>query len=211
MEQNKTHALPSPPSLMKSLTAGFDVVTRHLSLILFSIGLDLLLWFGPQIHFIRLLEPILDEFNSIPEVSETGSIELLAEGFRRLNLLSILRSFPVGIPSMMALRAPLDNPIGSQPLTIDLSSSGIAFLLWIGLTLAGIGLGTLYFTLISQACLFDSLDIRSALSQWLRNFAHVLLLSLILVISLIMFMLPMSCLMSIFDVSIPLIIVIFLL
>ncbi len=190
-------ATPTPPSLMRSLTAGFDAITRHIGLILFSIALDLLLWFGPQVRLIRLVEPYLKEFNSIPEIEGTGSLELLVEGFQRLNLLSILRTFPVGIPSLIALRAPLELPLSLPPSLIDLSSPGIASILWITLTLTGIGLGTLYFSLISQVSRFDSIDLPSALARWPRQFAYVLLLSLFWIISLFIFMLPMSCLMSI--------------
>lgn len=196
MENAKSQILPTPPSLMRSLTAGFDVITRHIGLILFSIGMDLLLWFGPQIRLLKMITPFLEEFNSIPELKDTGSTDLLIEGFSRLNLISLLRTFPIGIPSMMALRSPIDTPLLYKPLVIDLGSTWAASVGWILITVTGICLGAFYFSLISQASLDDRLDFRSALSLLPRNFGNILLLSVAWIIALFIFMFPVSCIMS---------------
>jgi len=187
----------APPSLMKSLMAGFDVVSKHISLIVFSVALDLLLWFGPQVHLVRLFEPVLEEAASIPEMRSAGSIDLLRAGAERLNLISVMRSFPVGIPSLMAGRSPVDTPLAQNPVSLDLASFWFAAGLWGVLILMGVGVGTLYFSMVAQAALFDRLDLRQALADWPRNFGHVLMLTAFWFVLIALFMLPLSCLLSI--------------
>ncbi len=46
------------PSLMKSLTAGFDAISNHVWLVLFTLVLDELLWFGPRLRIASLFEEI---------------------------------------------------------------------------------------------------------------------------------------------------------
>ena len=60
MTQADSKVYPTPPSLIKTLLAGFDVITNHIWLILFSISLDVLLWFGPQIRIKSIIQSMLD-------------------------------------------------------------------------------------------------------------------------------------------------------
>ena len=68
MESTNLKVVLTPPSLIKSLMAGFDAVSNHVSLILFSVLLDLLLWFGPHLRIARLFEPIFQQVAAYQEM-----------------------------------------------------------------------------------------------------------------------------------------------
>ncbi len=181
--------------------AGFDVVTNHIGLILFSIGLDLLLWLGPQVHLVKVFEPLFIQASELPDMQSTGTLDLLRQGASQFNLVGILRAFPVGVPSMMTARAPSDTPLMLNPILIELSTFWQALGLWVLLVLAGIGFGTLFFTMVSQAAIFDRLDLRQALTEWPRNFGHVILLTVFWYVMIAILLLPLSCLLSILLLS----------
>jgi hypothetical protein len=181
---------------MKSLTAGFDVVSNHFSLILFSVLLDFLLWIGPHVRLMKVIEPIFREAAAIPEMQKSESLGLLRSGAERLNLLGVIRTFPVGIPSLMAGRSPLESPF-SRLQILDVETFWHAAGLWLLFLLAGLAFGTLYFSLVAQATVLDKMNFRQALSSWPHNFGQVLLLTAFWYLLISIFLLPLSCLMSI--------------
>lgn len=195
MESTNLKVMSSPPSLMKSLMAGFDVVSNHLGLIFFSVLFDLLLWFGPQLRLASAFSPLLEQIESFSEIQDAGTLDVLREGLARLNLLSLLRTFPIGVPSLLAARAPNETPI--YPMrSWNIQSPIDAAAMWLAIALTGVALGTLYFSLIAQASVHKQMDFSLALRNWPRNFSQVILLSLFWNVLLAMFLLPFSCLMS---------------
>lgn len=148
-----------PPQLIQSLTAGFNMVTNNIALILLPIALDLLLWFGPHLRMKTLFEPLLaDMFKLIrqPSMLEMRPFWDNMEKFLNLflnqfNLVSTLSTFPIGVPAMMAAKSPLNTPLGAAPI-VEIRSEVQIILLWLGLNLAGLGLGTLYFAWVAQGC-----------------------------------------------------------
>jgi len=122
MNTANSQVLPAPPNLIRALLAGFDTIANHVGLILFSIGLDLLLWFGNQVHLFRLIKSYLDwslqaAQAQTPELVATmrSSEQALLDMAKRYNLISALRSMPLGIPSLMAARAVLRNEPKPDP------------------------------------------------------------------------------------------------
>ena len=186
MSATEKQALPTQPSLTASLLAGFDTITSHLGLILFPIILDLYLWFGPRLSLKNLVESLISQFEAIPGASapETAqaiqfsrSMWLLVAD--RMNLFSALRSFPVGVPSLMAARHPLEEPLGLT-LVWSVPSLESAAGWWILLTVLGLVGGALFFALVAQASLSGKLDWRSALEQWPWASLQVIFLAFIL-------------------------------
>ncbi len=167
METTNSKPIFSPPSLTKSLMAGFDVISNHASLILFSVLLDIFLWFGPRIQLVRLLEPFFKQADSLSEMS--GSTEILRQGTEQFSLLSTLRSFPIGVPSLIASRSAQSNPMGS-PLVFEINSAWVAFAIWLGLFLIGVGAGTLYFNFVAQAAFSGRLNMMDSLTTWPSEF-----------------------------------------
>jgi len=200
MSQADTKVYPSPPSLVKTLLAGFDVISNQIGLILFSISLDLLLWFGPKIRLEVLTRSFLDWITlnpnlRSPEMSELMEsnrqmLVLLAE---RLNLVSLMRTFPVGVPSLMIARAPTENPLGA-PIAWQISSPLALIVIIALLTILGLFMGTLYFTLVAQAALHGKTEWLQAMKRSPWNFIQVILLSMFWLGILIGIMIPLSCL-----------------
>ena len=183
MRQEKS--LPDPPKTLKSIRDGFDAITKHVGLILFPILLDLFIWFAPHLRVKQRIERFLAGFSSLstlenPELNEVLQTNQEVWGIiaERLNLVAALRSYPVGIFSLLGSIFPLKTPIGS-PLFVEIRSAGAALLIVIGLLLIGMVLGTLYYTVVKQAALYDEVRLREAVSQWPWLIVHTLILGLI--------------------------------
>jgi hypothetical protein len=177
--------LPEPPKVLKSLRTGFDAITKHLVLLLFPLGLDLVLWFGPRLQIRSLIDALILEMNEVSQMFPADFASIMQEGKEiwllageRINLVVALRSLPVGIFSLLGSMMPIKNPLGS-PLSWDVPSLGGAFLLTLLIFLIGLGLGGLYFSAVRQAAIFDELKWRSLLRDWPRVSLQSLLLSAI--------------------------------
>ena len=163
MESTNLKVILTPPSLMKSLMAGFDAVSNNISLILFSVLLDLLLWFGPHVRIAKLFEPVFQQAAAIPDMQNAGTLELLRTGAQRLNLLSVIRTFPIGVPSLMAGRSPVETP-SSPPVWMDISTLGAGLGIWLLFIIAGLAFGTVYFSVVAQATLSTKIDWRQTIT-----------------------------------------------
>lgn len=147
----------SPPRLFSSLKAGFDVVASHLGLILFPIALDALLWFGQHLSINSWLTPLIDSYIKYTSLNTSTELkELLAASqetwmmlSQNFNLVSFLRSYPLGVPSLLHGIQPVVTPIGPAPIT-DLVSIAASFGLTVLFTLTGILLGAQYFYLVAR-------------------------------------------------------------
>jgi len=177
-------SVPAPPNLLRSLSTGFETISNHLSLVLFPIVLDLFLWWGPRLKIDNWLNRVLTEIQLTPELQAADmqdmlstSRELWLELFSRINLLTILRTFPVGISSLMAGVSPVEAPTASGP--IWQTSGFLAALGWIfGLALLGLGIGTFFYSCVSQAVVHKQVAWMQAIRDWPRKFVQVVLLAL---------------------------------
>lgn len=159
MKSVDTQALPAPPSLMTSLMAGFDAITNHIALILFPLALDLFLLFGPHLSLRPFIAGFLGIFDSLPGMQAPENVELvrLTREFwtlvgDRFNLFTVLRTYPVGIPSLMAGNQPVQNPLGVAPV-VTIGSLAPVVGGWLLVALLGLGLGAIYYAVVAQAVL----------------------------------------------------------
>lgn len=145
-----------PPRLIPTLLAGFNTVANHLGLILFPLGLDLLIWFGPQIKLEKFLKPIyaqaiqtLIAYNNaeLQQLLETSLVEI-ETSLARINLVNSIATFPLGIPSLLSGQGIERTPIGS-PTVLDVNSFGSIVLISISLFLIGLVLGSVYLSAIA--------------------------------------------------------------
>ena len=67
----------------------------------------------------------------------------------RFNLLSLVSTFPVGVPSLMAGSMPPASPLGS-PWTMQVEGAGAILLAWLALTIVGLGMGTAFHRTIAS-------------------------------------------------------------
>jgi len=191
--------LPEPPNVIKSIRIGFDAITKHLILLLFPIGLDLVLWFGPHLQIKSLIEGLIVEMNSVSELMPADFGEVMEAGqeiwivaAEKINLLIGLRSLPVGIFSLFTGILPVENPLGT-PLFWDVTSLNAAVLIVLSVFLVGLMLGGLYFSAVRQAALYDELKWRGIFQEWPRVSLQSGILSLIWIIFFMAILVVGSC------------------
>jgi len=203
MTMTESQELPAPPRLIPAMVAGFDAIANHILLITFPLGLDLLIWLAPHLRLKVLIEAFLAEIalftaNDGPEFTsmiEAGK-EVWLQMAERINLVAAVRSYPVGVPSLMTSSLPLETPIGA-PKMLDINSLGFAALIFLLFIVAGLVIGTLYYSLVSQAAILGALNWKQALIEWPRTSLHVVLLALVWAFLFFIVSIPASCLISV--------------
>ena len=199
-----TQETPSPPRLIPALIAGFDAITKHVSLILFPIGLDLVLWFAPHVRIKGILTAFISDLRSAGMASGSGpeiqdfwiaSREIWSQMAEQINLLASLRSYPVGIPSLMASILPVKTPLGS-PVMVEISSFALSLGFLLVLLLVGLGLGSLYFSLVAEVSITEKPHWKETFMGWPNVYLRVLLLTLIWLLLLGGLSVPASCFIS---------------
>jgi hypothetical protein len=207
MESTNSQVSPAPPSLMKALLAGFDAVSNHIYLVFFSILLDLMLWLGPHFQLARLVQSVFNQAAALPDMNSPDvanmmqtSRDLWTALAERFNLLAVLRSYPVGVPSLMSGRLPIAIP-GGKPFVWEVPSFGATAGLWLLLSLLGLLAGTVYFAVVAQAALEGKIDWRGLLAEGPWSLLQVLLLTLFWLGLLILVSIPFSCMLSLFLVT----------
>jgi hypothetical protein len=162
METKDSTIITQPPKIIKAIVDGFNTVTNHIGLILFPIILDLVIWMGPRLKLETLLTPIIEKANETLLTYNGADMSQIVESAReawiviieRLNLTSTLSTFPIGIPSLIAGAGYNQTPIGI-PIVYEMPSLSIAILFFLLLAVAGIILGSFYFSAIAQSTLPD--------------------------------------------------------
>jgi hypothetical protein len=157
MEMDKIESLPPPPGVVGSLRAGFDAIASHVAVVLLPLALDIFLWLGPRLRVDRLFQPLFIELSRYARFSGIQSADLktlqensnlLLEQLGQYNLLSALRTFPVGIFSLMSGTMPTRTPWGS-PSVIEVDSALTLFGWIILLTVLGWMGGGIFFRWVS--------------------------------------------------------------
>jgi len=182
------------PKIIPSLRAGFDAVASHIWLILLPIIVDLTIWLGPHLGIRKLLEPLLLEMSKMPVMDNTTMTESLSAAqaiwssiSEHFNLTMALRSYPIGTPSLMANWLPLTTPFGN-PIHLEVESSLDAIGWWIILSLIGLMIGALFFSLIAKVTGKEALPITPGSLGWTTWQSLLLVFSLI--IALIVLSIP---------------------
>ncbi len=190
-----------PPRLIPSLVEGFNAVASRIYLIFFPIAIDLFLWFGPLVRVKDLLMPVMLRTAELSgeAYGEQGaeiiksSNELWAALLDEFNLLFGIRSYPIGVPSLMISQGAQHNPLGALRI-FEVASFEQAFYLVVGLSIAGVILGSLYFFLVARAA--SKMSEPFSFSGFFRSIGQSMLLSLILIAILILLGFPVMCLIS---------------
>jgi len=190
-----------PPRMIPSIVEGFNAVAGHVYIILFPIGLDLLLWLGPFVRVKKYFLPILIEAAQVSSAVYGDQMAGLMESTREIwsnlldqfNLLFSLRTFPIGIPSLMINYMNGTNPLGS-PIAIEMAS-GDTILTWLLVFLTvGLILGSVYFALTASLTRKKRQPLH--LNQILKQTWQSIFLTLILFMAIMLLAVPISCLLS---------------
>ncbi len=166
---------------------------------LFPLTLDLFLWIGPHLRLEALISGITQKLFSLPgmNVPETADLLRSAREFWSIvainfNLFSALRSYPVGIPSLMSPRLFTQTPLGST-VSLELNSLPATLAAWLLLMALGLILGAFYFSLVSQASLTGRVNWRGAVGQWPWTIFQVIQLAIFWLFVLIAISIPAIC------------------
>jgi len=190
-----------PPGVISSLKAGFDVVANHIGVILFPVLLDLFLWLGPRLSVNRLLAILSEEFSFLARenIAPAAEIKRIQDSLALLidldvNLFSLLRTFPIGISSLISQALPGETPIGVPD--VQYLESAFVLIFWVFvLTLIGWVLGSIYFTWVAKISLKqDGQDLLWAGKTILQSF----LLSIVWTMTIFILGTPLLIVFSIF-------------
>ena len=194
--------VPAPPRFIPALVAGFDAITTHILVILFPILTDVLIWLAPHLRIKKLVEDVFGEMVALSGIESTelsGMVGVGQDAWLQLaeqyNLAIAFRSYPVGIPSLMASSMPLDTPLG-MPVMIEIQTLGAIFV--ISILFLGLGLifGTLYYLIVVQIALSGNLVWEEVFRRFVRSSFNVILVAISWVVFFIIISIPVSCLLS---------------
>ncbi len=154
MNTSTLEALPPPPGVVGSIRAGFDAIASHVLVVLLPLALDILLWLGPHLSVEKLFKPVLADFSKIagasgiPAADLESALKIYSTLFHNFNLFSMLRTFPIGIFSLMTSRMPQETPLGVQIIWQVGTAQNLLAVIF-GFTLAGWLGGGLFFYWVS--------------------------------------------------------------
>lgn len=195
MEANAKNASISPPKLMAALQAGFNDTAGHIYLILFPVLLDLFLWLGPRFGVKAVFKPQLDAWLASLAGNSTNDVDsfilanraVLDQFLEQFNLAGLLRTLPIGIPSLVSSGSGLSTPLGNQMVIEGANLFGI-LLAAVCFLAVGLVMGSLYFSGVAQASQVDKMDFRGGVIV-----AHIIQT----------FILTFALLMVLFGIAIP--------
>lgn len=188
------------PQLIGSLRRGFDTVASHIGLILLPVLLDLFLWLGPHYGIKSVAAAIQNNLTALISADSqfTDLVRTNQQIWQmigeRFNLAILMRSFPVGLPSLMAGRVPVETPFG-QALYYQITSTGETLLWMLAFSLAGLALGSQYFSSVARIVARGSANVKYPNPG--RSILQVILLTTALVAILGVLTIPAFILLSI--------------
>lgn len=198
---------PAPPKLIASFITGFNTVANHIELILFPLALDIFLWFGPHLGIKKVLDPLAQQLLAMPELHtpDTAQVLQVLQTFwtvviQKYNLFSGLRTFPVGIPSLMSSQVPSATPFGPAPL-LEIATPLAAFGIFILIAIVGLILGAWYFSAVAQTVFSKKFELRVLSLGW--NGIQVFLLTMALLLLLMIILVPAMVIVPLLSIISP--------
>lgn len=195
------------PKIIPALIAGFNTIASKPILILLPVLLDLFLWFGPAWQINDYFQPLFQRLIQQPALNAPEFAETL-DNFKALyqdllnnfNLAATLRTFPVGVPSLMVSKTPFLNPLGRPPI-FSLETTLQVIGLWVLFLLIGFLLGKVYFQKISQMVNPSAMG-KSSLSGVAR-YTQILLMPIVLLVILAIIIIPITLLITLISLISP--------
>ncbi len=209
MNVKNSPQISAPPRLIPSFLEGFNSVASHIRLILLPVLLDLIIWFAPRLHIKSLFEPLFSDISRLfletasPEIqvalgnSQTVWSEILA----RLNLLGSLRTLPIGVPSLLAGRGVLENPLGS-PAIFEITSFSSLLIAWLACVLVGLAAGSIFFGEVARISLNQ--EGKFTIRRFFRLFKYTVLFTVSAYVVIIVLTIPISLFVSVISLINPL-------
>lgn len=206
--ENRQIPTPTPvPGVIKCLVEGCNLVANKAYLMLCPVILDLFLLFGPKLRIETFSRPVFDSlFNQMPKSPAnvpTQQLELLKEVLNQalstVNLFGFLQTYPVGI-SVLFGSAGSSTPLGSSPEIQVISALLIIALIALFMIL-GVFFGTVYFSITAAASKENGKFVWQVFGS---QFLNIVLLYIALIILIAVTAIPISCLLTLIFMTIPL-------
>ena len=150
-------------SVIDTLSAGFNTITRKLWLIIPPVLLDLYLWRGPRLSILQVARQLAHFLRGLPSTSLSGVppsalAQALEEMGRELNLFSLLHNGLMGMPSLIAWAA---SEIEGRQIgdAIEINSWGSLLIISAALLLLGVFIGSIYLVLTALAIRQENLSV----------------------------------------------------
>lgn len=176
VERHSSDLSSKPIGIFQSIAAGFDKIAAQPLLLIPPILMDLFLWFGPRLAIPSIFEE-LSKYIITPVGTEEAIVEQLRTSFlelgNRVNLFSVVSSFPVGISTLMAGRRPIEVPVGEISV-LQLTNPILILVSLVVLLVIGQGVGAQFHHLIARQ-LAPGEDL---IEQWKASIRAILLAGL---------------------------------
>ncbi len=175
METNKKNiSLPPPPGVIQTIVKGFNAVANHAAVLLIPIIFDLFLWLGPRFSIFGMMQPVFREIEQLPNTRQGffEDLPLFYEVLEGINVFSALRTFPLGVSSLMSTSLSLNSPFGPRNVFEPGELSTVLLFAFL-LTLAGWFFGCLYFYAVARV----TYDAEGKMPSVLRALSQGMLLS----------------------------------
>lgn len=148
-QQQGLDNFPVPPPVIKTLVSGFNVVANNIYLILFPVIVDLLIWLFPGISIKNFSQPVLQAFVDMSAELPAESLRMITDLLANFNMLTLLRTLPIGVASLFSASLAQENPINTTP-NFEVNNFSQFILLTLLINLVGILLGGFYFRQVAD-------------------------------------------------------------
>ena len=195
--------------VIEALSAGLDAVLRHPWLLLIPILLDMFLWVGPRLHAPALYQSLEPTFSQMTTDMSTSDARYAAQElgkavdqfFTQFNVFTWLSAMLVGVPVVNGgIDATLKLVTGSLPILWALDSFEIYLLMFVVLTLLGLMISALYWTLLGIYVRGEAFQLADWFRQSWALWRKFSLLALIVVGVILMSIFPLSMVMFMLSV-----------
>lgn len=207
MENRQIPTSTPVPGVIKCLVEGCNLVANKAFLLLCPVLLDLFLLFGPKLRVESFSRPVFDTFiNQLMKSAANApsrQIELikdvLSQALSTVNLFGFLQTYPVGV-SVIFASAGNSTPLGTAP-EIQVTSALLIIALVALFIILGVVLGTVYFSITGAAAKDNGKFSWKVFGSQLLN---TILFYIALIILIAIIVVPISCLMTLIFMTVPL-------
>lgn len=183
MRQKQNEETQGLPGVIATLTAGFELTTGHLWLVVLPVLLDMFYWLGPRLSVQGLIEQNASILGTEPAFANL--VDQMVQMAPHINLFTSLSLPLIGVPALMSGSSPEVAPI--IPTVLEIESAFIWLLLFVGFTALGLFLATIFLSLVSWAMKSKEEEVRPATIQLVLSVGlSYLRLIVLLIIALIL-------------------------
>lgn len=181
-------------SVLKTVSAGLDLTTRHWWLLIVPLLLDCFFWVGPRLSLAELAQPVINgviaEYQQLPGSQVVISPEeVFPELVERNNLLTQLSLPFIGVPALMRGLTPLATPI--EPLAhVEVQDWASVVINIVVLSTLGVFLSAIYYSMIAYVVREETIDWFGFGRNLIPSTIRMIFLAILIAITLFIISIP---------------------